>query len=203
MGGCDLGPWERAQDWERDWWGSCTNTYHEETKQLVYANRMGLQIVGNSKTPYTIRVDGRSIIDVGAGPCSLLLKVEDLGEAFAVDPLMDRFPQWVRERYLAHGVQPVTATGEEMFLPKADQVWLYNVLEHTQDPQAVVRNALRHCGTLRLFEWIETRPNMGHPHVQTAELLDEWLGQKGRVEYLNQSGCYGKAYHGVFRGETL
>ena len=199
----DLGAWERAQDWELDWHGDAVNSFHEEEKQLVYAARMGLKFVQSPKTPYVLDMKGATVIDVGAGPYSLLLKAINFAAAFAVDPLMDRFPQWVRERYLAHGVQPVTATGEEMFLPKADEVFLYNVLEHTQDPQAVVKNALRHCGTLRLFEWIETRPNMSHPHVQTAELLDEWLGQKGRVEYLNQSGCYGKAYHGVFRGETL
>jgi len=32
--------WQKAQRWEKDWWGNCTNTFGEETKQLLYANRI-------------------------------------------------------------------------------------------------------------------------------------------------------------------
>lgn len=34
--------WAQAQEWERDWHGNCANSFHEEQKQYVYAQRMGL-----------------------------------------------------------------------------------------------------------------------------------------------------------------
>ena len=36
-------PWDDDQQWESEWWGNCVNTYAEETKQLTYAEKMGLE----------------------------------------------------------------------------------------------------------------------------------------------------------------
>jgi hypothetical protein len=49
-----------------------------------------------------------------------------------------------------------------------------------------------------LFEWIDIPAHDGHPHELTEASLNEWIGQKGNVITLAESGCYGKAYYGVF-----
>ena len=82
-----------------------------------------------------------------------------------------------------------------------DEVWLYNVLQHTQDPEKIIRNAQRAGRIIRIFEWIETRIsiNEGHPHSFTEQQLNEWLGGEGKVETLNgQANCWGKCYYGIF-----
>jgi len=35
--------WQDDNEWERNWWGNCINTYWEETKQCIYASKMGLK----------------------------------------------------------------------------------------------------------------------------------------------------------------
>ena len=78
--------WQEAQRWELGWWGDCTNTYGEEEKQLLYASRMGLKSFHNGKSPYNFDLDGMSILDIGGGPVSLLLKCINFRKAKVVDP---------------------------------------------------------------------------------------------------------------------
>jgi len=189
--------WDRAQEWELAWHGDAANLFHEEEKQIVYASRMGLEFTRNAKTPYVLDLQGKSVIDIGSGPCSLLLKAENFSRAYAVDPLMDKFPEWVRGRYRAHGITPIAACGETVDLPPVDEVWIYNVLEHVQNPEAVAKNALRLGKVVRLFEWVNMCVNEGHIHALTREQLEEWFGP-GAVEEMAESGCYGSAFYGVF-----
>lgn len=189
--------WKKAQEWELLWHGDAANLFHEEEKQLVYADRMGLKFTWNTKTPYVLDLGGKSVIDIGAGPCSLLLKAENFSRAYAVDPLMNRFPSWVRERYRTHGIEPIAECGEDVDLPVADEVWIYNTLEHVRDPEKVARNAVRLGRVVRVFEWIDTYVNEGHIHVLTEDKLREWFGN-GTVENMNELGCYGPAFYGVF-----
>jgi hypothetical protein len=176
---------------ERNFWGSCVNTFGEEMKQWVYAEKMGL--VRNNNT---IDVNGKNIIDVGGGPVSLLLKCVNLGpKSFVVDPIM--YPPWVYQRYDAHGVRYLFLDGESMHRLRSDEVWIYNVLQHCIDPRRVILNALTAAPVVRIFEWINFEPHPGHPHMLTEDSLSCWFG-KGSVEFLDRDGCHGTSYSTVF-----
>lgn len=193
-----------AQDWERDWWGKCQWTLNEELKQLVYARKMGLGEPYQDPEGHwpVFDVMNRSIADIGGGPSSLLLKCTNLREGLIVDPCP--FPGWVFSRYETCGIAVNTDPAEE-FNHKVkrtkhfwDEAWIYNVLQHVDDPAKVIANARRMAKKVRIFDWIEIPAHTGHPHMLTAAELDEWFGSKGFVEYMNESGCVGKAYYGVF-----
>ena len=80
-----------------------------------------------------------------------------------------------------------------------DEAWIYNVLQHTENPKKVIENAQRVANTIRIFEWVNTGINIGHIHNLTESKLNEWLGGYGKVETFNgQWNCYGKAYYGIF-----
>jgi len=191
--------WQDAQTWEASWWGDCTNTYGEEEKQLLYARRMGLRLYHNRKSPYNIDLGGRSVVDVGGGPCSLLLKCTSRGRALVVDPL--RVPEWVRARYACAGIEVQRTSGEELDERGFDEAWLYNVLQHTRDPQRVIERARQAAELVRIFEWIDTPTNEGHPHTLTQAGLDAWLGGEGRVAQIDgEAQCWGRAYYGIFPG---
>ncbi len=192
--------WQEAQAWETSWWGDCSNTYGEEEKQLVYADRLGLKMHHNGKSPYNIDLEGQSVVDIGGGPASLLLKTVNAGGRLVVDPLT--MPDWVFARYAAADIQVLSQGGEGFVsVVSFDEAWIYNCLQHTDDPRTVVRNALANAGIVRVFEWIDTVQNVGHPHILTAAKLDKWLGGEGRIEELTgQAGCFGKCYYGVFTG---
>lgn len=197
--------WNKAQEWESKWWDSCINTYGEEEKQLLYADRMGLKFFHNRKSPYNIDMQGCSVLDVGGGPVSLLLKCVNVGGGTVIDPL--EVPQWVLDRYLSAEIAMIQIPAEKMLDPTDDillydEAWIYNCLQHTEDPEKVIDNAKRMAKLIRIFEWLDTGTNVGHPHEFTNDQLDEWLGGEGKVERLSgEAECYGKCYYGIFPTE--
>lgn len=189
--------WEDEQEWERAWWGDCTNTYGEETKQLTYAHRMGLQIVPWAGKWPVYDMQGKSVVDVGGGPVSILLKCANLDWAAVADPCA--YPDWVNTRYGERGIGIHLVAGEDLEGFAADEVWIYNVLQHVQDPERVVRNARAAGRVLRIFEWLDTPASPGHPHTLTFRDLNAWTGRgTGHIEEMNENGCVGRAYYGVF-----
>jgi hypothetical protein len=78
-----------------------------------------------------------------------------------------------------------------------DEAWIYNCLQHTDDPDQIIKNALKAAKTLRIFEWVDIPPHDGHPVELTKEKLDEWTGGLGQVITLAESGCFGKAYYNM------
>lgn len=197
------GKWNIAQDWESKWWNNCINTLNEEIKQRTYARLMGLQPIA-TESGYSYDLKEKHILDIGGGPVSLLLKCLN-GYGCVMDPC--DYPSWVEERYKAAGINYEKRKGEDLLdllidYPgeiKIDEIWLYNVLQHVDDPQKIIENIKKAGKMLRIFEWIDTIENIGHPHILTEEKLNNWIGQKGNIIVLNgENECYGKAYYGTF-----
>lgn len=197
--------WEIAQNWELDWHDSCVNSQYEEEKQLVYAEKMGLVRTPTPKTPYNFDLNNISVLDIGSGPYSLLLKCANYKSCVVSDPLMNSFPKWVRERYLHMGINHLSSSGEELLTVLKDkifdEVWIYNVLEHVYDPKSVLDCALELGKTVRIFEWLDTPYHIGHPQTLSEQSLNKWLGGTGKTEILRRGGATGKAYFGVFKGK--
>jgi len=195
-----MSKWSKAQIWEKNWHGNCINSYWEETKQQVYARKMGLQAqMVDGKFP-VYNLQGKSVLDIGGGPYSFLLKCVNFRRAIVIDPC--EYPNWVADRYTLAGIVYHKVRGEDLVgLAEheiSDEVWIYNVLQHTDNPQKIIKNARRAGKLIRIFEWIETGVNEGHIHNLTEKDLNKWLHGEGKVEQLNESGCVGKAYYGIF-----
>lgn len=197
--------WQQAQEFEANWHNTIgTNTYFEEMKQLVYANRMGIEIYKTPETPYNIKNYG-SIVDIGGGEVSLLLKVQNPKGCIVVDPL--NYPLWALERYKSKGIDFKRMRGEDfVFAPDVqtifDEAWIYNCCQHTDNPKKIIKNAKKVAKIIRIFEWLDTPVSPGHIHTLAAENLDKWLGGTGRVEQIHEQGCMGKCYYGIFMGDN-
>jgi hypothetical protein len=178
-------------DFEKDYWGDCCNTFDEDQKHYVYGRLMGLKQVH-----FSFEVGNKRILDIGGGPTSMLLKCKDLVCGKVVDPIW--YPQWTADRYAMKNIVVGVYPGEDVYETDWDEVWIYNCMQHAIDPQKIIDNAKRAAPILRLFEWIDVPAHDGHPHELTESNLNEWIGQKGSVIQLAESGCYGKAYYGVF-----
>lgn len=195
-----MSDWAEAQRIEQSWWGDCANTYGEETKQIVYAERMGLV---SATTPsggfYPVYpLAGTSVIDIGGGPVSMLLKTVDGGSLLVLDPC--DYPLWVYDRYHERGIATLAMPAEDYdCLHAFDEAWLYNVLQHVQDPERVIDVARRCAKIIRIFEWVDIPAYPGHPHELKAADLDRWLGRRGYVLPVDPA-LFGRAnaYSGVF-----
>ncbi len=186
-------------EYELDFWGTVTNTFHEEQKQQVYAARMGLLGSLHCAHPPTYNLTGRSVIDIGGGPVSLLLKCTDFSWATVVDAA--RWPDWVHDRYAAAGIGYRQQEAEDLSCAQADEAWAYNCLQHVRDPELVIQKMREHAKVIRIFEWIDLEPYPGHPHKLTKDAL-EWLGQAGFASEVNDSGAVGRAFYGTFTTAT-
>ena len=207
-----MNKWVKAQKWEKSWWNDCANTVWEDVKQMTLAPYLGLKVVPNTYTNLRIPMNGEKILDIGGGPSSILLKCENV-KGTVIDPC--DYPDWVAQRYKECGIEYYKAKGEDIDdimgikgYPKDfggseiyDEIWIYNVLQHTQDPEKIIDNAKGICKTIRVFEWVDTKVNEGHLHSFTKEQLEGWLGGEGKVTKFSGQGLYGKAFSGVFLGD--
>ena len=192
--------WNKDQEFEKNWWGDCVNTSGEEKKQVVYARHMGLQILQRSEEYHTYDIKGKSILDIGGGPVSILLKCKNRGHCVVIDPC--EYPQWILDRYEKNNIiycrMPAEDLLREMSLQNIyfDEGWLYNVLQHVQNPEQILRNMRQMAKAIRIFEWIDMPPSLGHPQTLRKDKLDEWLGANGNTCFMNESGCNGMCYYG-------
>lgn len=177
------------QDFERGWWGNCANTFGEEAKQLVYAEKLGL-VAENRNGKYPVYdLGGRGVLDVGGGPSSMLLRSVNVSLGVVVDPC--DYPDWTVERYSSAGIILVRQRAEDFSSspyayggvgPGFDEAWCYNVLQHVEDPERVCAMMRRSARVVRVFEWVGMAPHEGHPHELSAGLLSMWLGVSLRLE---------------------
>ncbi len=151
---------------------------------------------------YDFDVNNASILDVGGGPSSMLLKCYHLARGKVIDPLAAQWPDWVKARYTCGNIAIEALTGEDMDESDWDEVWVYNCLQHVQDPARILDNCKRAAKTIRLFEWIDTPVYDGHPHQLTQSFFQSILGQGGKVEEFNDRGCHGLAFSGVFGNKS-
>lgn len=188
---------QETQAWERTWWGDCTATFGEEAKQITYAHRMGLVNQPHYGKWPVYDLHGRSVVDLGGGPVSLLLKTRNGSDLAVVDPCP--YPEWVTARYEHVGIRQYRENAEDWRdVFDRDEAWCYNVLQHVVDPEAVIATAKAQAKVLRIFEWVETETNVGHPHCLHAAELDRWVGGTGQVGFVNENGAYGLAWWGTF-----
>jgi len=172
--------WTEAQNWEKNWHDNCVNSYQEESKQIDYAKRMGLVVQGISPHYPVIDFKGKTVVDIGAGPYSLLLKGINL-TGTVVDPL--DIPQWCIDRYKAANLTYVKAKGEDFDTGHYDIGLIYNCLQHTEDPEKIIANMRKICDMIYIHEWLDTPKQDGHIQTITKADLDKWLEADGMVGY--------------------
>jgi hypothetical protein len=180
------------------WYGDCVNTYAEESKQIRKAKAMGLP-VSRQMYPYrepVIDMGGRSVLDLGGGPVSLLLKTVEAGRRAVLDP--GEFPAWIRGRYQAAGIELIPSPAETFPGASAswDEVWIMNTLRHVDDPEKCVRVARRLATRIvRICEWVD-EPLAGR--VLTKRELDDWCGAEGDVTHWLREDAQVQAMYVVF-----
>ena len=103
--------WNNAQKWESDWWGNCTNTLTEDLKQMTYTRLMGLEFT-NRDGHLVIDLKGKSVVDIGGGPTSILLKCINFSYATVVDPC--DYPKWTEDRYNYAHIDLLKLPGEQV-----------------------------------------------------------------------------------------
>jgi hypothetical protein len=177
----------------RQLYGDCTNTFAEDQKHFVMARLMGLAVRNDA-----INISNVSILDIGGGPNSMLLKCHHLKNSAVVDPI--KWPLWIEDRYASKSIKLIEDKGEYINETGYDEVWITDTLAYANDPQRLINNAISAAPRIRIFEWINEERSDIRPNVITKNIMNQWMGMSGKTVELSQRGCYGTAYFGVFEG---
>jgi len=170
--------WLICQKYERESWGN--NVYLNEQngelhKQNRYALNMGLI---NDINNFEIDLDSKSVLDVGCGPISMLLRSNNFKRAVGVEPLF--YGEDVFDNYKNKNIDLYNIPAEEMNFKdrEFDELWMYNVLQHVYDVSLIIKKIERYSKKIRIFEWIDIPPHDGHPHMLTEDFFVESMNLK-------------------------
>ena len=192
--------WKEASEWEANWHKDQQfNSYNEETKQYTYASKIGLD-------SYKINYYGivgwdfgdKTVIDIGGSGQSILLKSKAKRKV-VVDPILPS--DWMMLRYKEAGIEFIQAKAEDFVSEEVfDEALIYNVLQHVEDPEKIVKNILSFSKVVRTFEYIEAGISPGHIHNLTQNDMNSWFEGEGMIERLS-GAANGLVYYGVFKGD--
>lgn len=160
--------WTEAQTWERSWWGLDWAPHWDEEleKQETYFRLIGF--------PSDKDFGDKTILDVGCGPVSALQRSKH-GPSRGVDPLA--MSDETRGRYASANVELINIKAEGMPVDRTfDEVWMYNCLQHTDDPDAILSKIIAVGDAVRIFEWIDLGVCPGHPQNLTEDLFWRHFG---------------------------
>ena len=117
---------------------------------------------------------GKTILEVGCGPWPLSIHVPDCLAAVIVEPLWERFSRKA-EIFPPWSAVPVAFEDfAKERMPRFDEVWLFNFLQHVaSDPRSILRAAARLGGTLRVFEPVDTPVDTMHLHSLSVAMFRE------------------------------
>lgn len=127
-------------------------------------------VVSNHLSPQTFLLDG------------------SLPRGIIIEPLITPMLRRVVDD---HGLYWIRYALEDMgLLPKADEVWLLNVMQHIIDPELFVSKCKQIAPVIRFFEPIDFGTSDCHPHTYSIDDFIRWFGQAERYKGGSDEGFH-------------
>lgn len=123
-------------------------------------------------------LSGLTVIEVGAGDYPALNYCHNFVKGFVVDPLPSDVLIGICEKT---GLELINIPFESAAFAEDQggtvEVWLFNLLQHVEDPKTVVDAAKKIAHRIRFFEPINEPITDYHLHTFTLEDYQSWFGQ--------------------------
>lgn len=116
---------------------------------------------------------GKTIIEVGCADFPALNYCLNY-KGFVVEPLPMQHLGTICER---NNITWIKQPLEEAELPQADEIWLFNVMQHIIDPDLFVKKCKETAKVIRFFEPINYPTCEYHPHTFTIDDFKGWFGE--------------------------
>jgi SAM-dependent methyltransferase len=167
--------WENAQVGELAYWQRAGCVWGEFDKQIKYFQHMKLW-EDFGAPDFELNMQGKSVLDVGCGPASGLMRMFNASLLTGVDPL--EYGAAARRRYAAFGIDYRVANAENLEplnLGVYDLALCYNVLQHPERPDLICKELMKHAKEIRLCEWLGIPTDSEHLWTLTAPLVLNWF----------------------------
>lgn len=181
MGAISKEEWQEAQKAERT---QHTMSYYEGSKHYKksYDNYFKYLGIGYDH-------QNKVIIEIGCADFPALEHCNVL-KGYCVEPMpSDILKEIANKKELDIIQSPV----EEIDLPKCDEIWLLNVMQHIIDPDLFVAKCKDAAEVVRFFEPINYPTCIYHPHSYTLGQFKEWFGSAkyydDKLDGFHQAEC--------------
>ena len=197
MSKVEINDWLECQKFEKECWGNdifLSDENGEQIKQNQYAIEMDI-IKSDSEFPIDLK--GKSVVDIGCGPISLLLRSKNFERAVGVEPLF--YSDKVDDEYSKRNVELLRIPAEDINVDSIgnfDEVWMYNCLQHVMSPSEIIDKIQKIGNKIRIFEWINIEAHEVHPHMLTEEFFVKELNLKKneyQIKEYSSNRLYGTA----------
>lgn len=116
---------------------------------------------------------GQTVLEVGPAKIAGLCFCENYGQSYIVEPLIfEDTLEYYRSKNIIMIHEPV----ETCDLPKVDQAWMFNLLQHVIDPHTVVEKLKGCADTIYFFEPINIETDEKHIHSLDEDFFIEAFG---------------------------
>jgi len=172
MKSADDSAWEKAHRVEQVNWDGAIRL-----KELDALRTTSLALYSDMMELGTANLSGKTILDIGGGYTSMLTAFFPAYEdGVVVDPAEKK--KEIVEYYSKFRVIYIPVPAEEYLTGihwMYDEIWMYNCLKHTIDPELILRSLPNAGKVLRIAELTDTIQDDSHPHILTKEWLTEML----------------------------
>lgn len=118
--------------------------------------------------------EGKSILEIGSSDFPVLNFCYNYENSFVLEPILtDTLEALSKEA----GFGIINKPAEEADFPKVDEVWIFNLLQHVQDPDIIIKKAKECSNVIRFFEPINTYRDLGHPWSFTLYYFQKNFGE--------------------------
>ena len=143
-------------------------------------------------------LQGKSVIEVGPGRISSLLFCKNFSKSYVVEPTDY---DGIDHLYLNSNIEILKQRAEECEMPKVDEVWLFNLMQHVQDPDKLIDSCKKAAKVIRFFEPIDLPTNNEHPFSFSREDFVGYFGDcvKNYVSIGEPNFHSANCVYGVFK----
>ena len=188
--------WAKAQKGERK-----TNEpvdFHDGEERFGHAYGLYFKY-----TKVNQNLKGKRIIEIGCSNYPALHYCHNYGTSYIIEPLVSTHLL----KYLQHSsIALYPCAAEDVNFPVVDEVWLFNVLQHTMNPDLIIAKSKAAADIIRFFEPIEYGTDGMHLHDFTMEYFTKHFGKCATYYPANQEierfHAHQSAY-GIYNHEIL
>lgn len=148
-----------------------TMSYEEGSKHYKHSYDCYFKYLGIGYNHST-----KTIIEIGCADFPALEHCKVL-KGICVEPMPSSILKEIAKRKKLEIIQ---APVEEIDLPKCDEIWLLNVMQHIIDPDLFVSRCKDAAKIIRYFEPIDYPTCIYHPHTFTLNQFKNWFNDAKR-----------------------
>jgi len=134
----------------------------------------------------------KSIAELGCARISALFFCNNYNTSYVLEPT--HYPE-SDKFYEGKNIVRIYERAEVCKFPTVDEVWLFNVLDHVQDPDKIINLCKKHSKVIKFFEPIDTGTNNEHPFTFSMEDYEYYFGDCVKLYHRQNNEHLSRAFH--------